>query len=354
MLKDRSAIGIVCIGIMLMLAGGISYAGVLEDKVWSVADRLERTQIKDQDSLRNGSWANQDEFTGAIASGLAAAFRVTSEERFETAAEMAGLHVVYLSQSYTGDEALALANLAVSSPFYPATGFWKNILLGYYSHIQNTQEVADYLNSYSGDDSYWSIFDVANHVVAVYKVNAQGKEEWRKGLINWIKRLDDEQAHYPVMALGIATWALAQSGPLDGTLIDPNGEGSALWRGKSLSDLPGLLLSHQVPTGDPGAGSFYWRFDHGDGVQSGQGKIVQGYTEDAIYGTLGLWAAHQADPNSQELTAAVAAAQNAILGGVQSDGSVCEHLSDERAKVYDVMAGEMAQVLATLAISQYQ
>jgi len=149
------------------------------------------------------------------------------------------------------------------------------------------------------------------------------------------------------MALGIATWALALTGPLDDTLIDPSGTGTAYWSGKKLADLPGALLSHQVPDGELYAGTFYWRFDHGDG---GSGEPVSGYTEDAIFNTLGLIAASRGDP-ALDLDAAIDAAGQALLGGVKSGGKVFEHLWLESSDYY-TFGGEMLQVLGEWAIQE--
>jgi len=113
----------------------------------------------------------------------------------------------------------------------------------------------------------------------------------------------------------------------------------------TLADLPGLLLGHQVLPGVQDAGSFYWRFDHGYG---GVPSAVSGYTEDTIFGTLGLVAASRADP-ALEFDAAILAARQALLGGVYGGGVVYEHLWLQGA-IYYAYAGEMLQVLSELII----
>ena len=110
------------------------------------------------------------------------------------------------------------------------------------------------------------------------------------------------------------------------------------------SDLPALLLSHQVPAGQAYGGSFYWRFDHSEVVPGG---IGYGFTEDVIYATLGLVAAASAadDGDANEaFVPAITAAQEALLQGVDEEGQVCEHLAlvGQTCHAY---AGEMLQAL---------
>jgi hypothetical protein len=136
---------------------------------------------------------------------------------------------------------------------------------------------------------------------------------------------------------------------LDQTVIDPFGLGASYWKLKKLEDLPGLLLSHQVPSGQPSAGGFYWRFDHSNaGVE---GLEPSGYTEDAIFATLGLLGAYSADPNANDpnLTAAIFTASDVLVGSVSSSGKVWERLSQEGA-IYYAYGAEMLRVLRRLSL----
>ena len=117
------------------------------------------------------------------------------------------------------------------------------------------------------------------------------------------------------------------------------------WNLVTLSELPNLLVGHQLPADDPNAGAFYWRFDHGNGGSAG---VVSGYTEDAIFGTLGLVAASQANP-TLEVDDAIIAGRQALLGGISSEGKVWERLS-QKGSVYYAYAGEMLTVLGELII----
>jgi hypothetical protein len=131
---------------------------------------------------------------------------------------------------------------------------------------------------------------------------------------------------------------------LDATLIDPCETGAPYWHLKKLSDLPNLLLSHQVPPKQIFGGSFYWRFDHG----GSPGGAASGYTEDTIFGTLGLLAASETNPDLH-LDAAILAARKALLAGVYSGGMVYNHLW-LKGLVYYTYAGEMLQVIDELVI----
>ncbi|MFC1739100.1 hypothetical protein ACFL1G_08640 [Planctomycetota bacterium] len=129
---------------------------------------------------------------------------------------------------------------------------------------------------------------------------------------------------------------------MNDTLIDPYGAGAPYWDDVNLADLPDLLLSHQVPDGEPNAGSFFWRFDHA-------GEEVAGYTEDTIFGTLGLIAADRANPEFN-YDSSILAARDALLIGVHEDGTIYDHLWLISDSFYYYYAGEMLQVLGELII----
>jgi hypothetical protein len=151
------------------------------------------------------------------------------------------------------------------------------------------------------------------------------------------------------MALGAATWALAQTGNLDETPVMGAEDQASCWDGVTLRNLPALLLSHQVPLGEQFAGSFYWRFDHGSGDSPG---LAAGFTEDAVYGALGLAAAGSLQDNlqNQEMRLGVLLAQEALLQGIDAEGAVYEHLCCQGEMRY-VFGGELLQAL--WGIEQY-
>jgi len=198
-------------------------------------------------------------------------------------------------------------------------------------------------------------------------VDANDKEMYRRGLILALGYVDDEHALCPVQALGAAVWALAATGPLDDTLVapdwpEPTGlnicsfvpdrDLSPVWQGKALKDLPAMLLSHQVPPGEPDEGSFYWRFDHTDGNDV-EVWPVSGFTEDTVYCTLGLtsMARRSGDPNdSAALKDPIVAATRALIGGVNENGQVGWHLTLPMQEVdYDFFyAGEVLEAMTAV------
>ena len=315
----------------------------VDQVIKNVADKLESTQTKEGES--KGAWLNNIEFTGAITVGMVDAYHRVDESSYWSCAELAGQYILSTSDGHLySDEALALTRLSDSMDD-PLDNTWRTEVSHFYTEIKESSIGTEgYIALYAGAEPSAVVLCLAEHVVAAYTVGAEDIEIWRQGLIDTLSQIDGN-CSFPVLALGSATWALAQTGPLDGTLIDPGGEKTSYWDMKKLEDLPDLLLSHQVPADQSMAGSFYWRLDHSDG---GLGVPVNGYTEDTIYSTLGLVAAYQTAPVPREdVKSAIVAAQTALLNGVTPQGWVCERLSQE-GLVCCVYAGEMLQVLCEL------
>jgi hypothetical protein len=308
-----------------------------------VADRLEAEQIVG--GVSEGTWPEEADFTGSIVAGMADAYELTCESAYRTSAELGGYYILWIAEgNFYGDEALALTHLSNVADD-PYDNVWRMAVSNFYSVIKHDPDgTQGYISLLDEVDPSTVVFGLANYVVAAYYVDAEDRKIWRQGLTDWLSRVDDS-CEFPVMALGAATWALAQTGPLGETSIDPSGEGAPYWNSRKLSDLPGLLLSHQVPNGEQDAGSFYWRFDHGD---AGSGESVSGYTEDAIFAALGLVAASWTDPEPN-LDSAILAARAALLNGISSEGRVWERLSQEGSRRYGY-GGEMLQVLRELVI----
>jgi len=320
----------------------------MDQAITAIADQLVVEQVKE--GVYMGSWPEESGFTGAIVTGMVEAYKATGQSTYKASAELGGNYILRQSQGNLYDnEALALTRLSAIAKD-PANNIWRSTVSNFYTAIKNDLEGGTnaYISLYAGLDPSTVVIYLANHVVAAHYVDAKDKKIWRQGLISWLSRVDDSCV-FPVMALGAATWALAQTGPLDQTLIDPFGNGDPYWNMKRLDDLPELLLSHQVPNGQPGTGEFYWRFDHGN--SSLAESQSSGYTEDTIYGTLGLITTSKAgpEPDGPNLAQAILSAREALTGGVTSDGQVWELLSQE-GSIYYVYAGEMLTVLGELEL----
>jgi hypothetical protein len=346
MKKAPSAIYVICTILFIALTATIVRAepvNDVNDAIEAIADGLEAEQIIEGDIV--GFWPEENDFTGSIVAGLVDACKLVSKPEYLASAELGGYYILdSAAGNFYGDESFALTQLSQMAAD-PCDNIWRIAVSDFYSNVKGILSTEGYISKFAGIDPSTIVFYLANHTVAAYYVDAKDRLIWREGLIDWLSQVDDDSSNYPMLALGIATWTLAQIGPLDDKLVDPFGTGAAYWSGVTLADLPQLLLSHQVPDGDPNQqGSFYWRFDHGNvGSESG----VAGYTEDTIFGALGLAAAAKANPD-MDLNAALIAARKALLQGIDPEGKVYEHLSQTGA-IHSVYAGEMLQALCELA-----
>jgi len=305
--------------------------------------------VSNEQSFGNSVWPCEPNFEGSTAVGLLSAYEMTADAQYKAAVDKAAIRIatdplirdlVGTIPGYFGDDLYLFTRLGT------APVAWTAIPDGFYACVRGA------LPSGTGTEQYitWflvdaepsvGVFYLAQHTMAAYALGERDKALWRAGLIAALGQVDDT-AWFPVMALGVGTWALAETGPLDSTVIG----GGGVWQGKQLQDLPAMLLSHQVPAGEDYAGSFYWRFDHTGGLTNVASK---GYSEDAIFGTMGLLAAKANDPNvPADVNDAVLAARVVLLGGIGADGSVKDHLvlGGEARFVY---SGEMLQVLGMLA-----
>ena len=333
-----------------ILISSTGFAGFSEDPnvggaITLIADRLENAQKP------SGYWLKEEDFTGSIAAGMAAAFQRTCVEGYRTSAESGGSYIQsnYLSEGLSGDEAFALAQFSEIAGD-PTNNSWRDTLTDFYTVIEN-YGTSDYIAWFeTGAEDSSAAFYLAHLLIAAYYVDANDKVIWRDSLPGFLAQVDSNSL-YPVMALGAATWALAETGPLDSTLVDSGGSGRPYWNSVTLADLPGLLISHQVhdPPPDPGdpndydgSGSFYMNFVHVD--------EHRGFTEDTIFAVLGLIAAQRTNPGLDydvEILDAKQALFNALYPDL--DGTVYTHIWGDSPDNY-LTAGEMLTALGDLVI----
>jgi hypothetical protein len=309
--------------------------------VLTLADRLVADQTVAGPS--KGVWLGEESQTGTIVAGLVEAYELTCDGRYaEAAAAGAEFFSNLAGGVYLGDEGYALTRLSVALADQ-AGDPWLAAAEAFYTNVktQAAGSTAGYISRFDETELSGAIFYLAHHAIAARASAAADAEVWRRGLIEYLARVDDATAQFPVMSLGLATWALASTGTLDESIIDPSGEGATYWQGRKLSDLPRLLLDHQVGSDAPLAGSFYWRFDHGSGGVPGH---VSGYTEDLVFAVLALAAAGRAAP--QPLTArAIEAARHVLLDSLRGTAVARQHVLDTSDSRY-VYSGEVLQAVA--------
>jgi len=291
----------------------------------AIADRLVAEQAPD------GSWPEEADFTGSIVAGMVSAYEDVGKAEYKAAAELGGMFILdSAGGNFYGDEAYALARLTeiAAEPAYA------DAVREFYDGL----DTYAYFRGFEDTDRSNAVFYVAHHTVAAHMVDANDAGVWREALIQYLALIDDDLAYYPVMSLGVATWALAQTGPLDETRIDPFGLiGEDYWQDVKLSDLPDILASHLVIIPSEGyAKTFYHRFDH---TPAGEDFEAGGYTEDTIFGVLGLMAAATDERDFKE---EILGAKVALCLPVTSDGIVYEHVSSGIASYY-TYGGELLQ-----------
>jgi len=295
--------------VFTFIAGGFpksAAARPVDEAYGAVADRLAGLQSPD------GSWIDEQSFTGSIVAGLTRAYEVTGKADYLRAAEQGVGYIVDVAGgNYFGDEAYAMARLGevAAEPAYA------DIVLEFYNGL----DTAAYINGFQETDRSNAVFYMSHHAIAAHKVDARDAQMWRDALIDYLCMIDDDLAYYPVMSLGLATWALAQTGPMDDTLMDPNGEGEIFWSDVRLSDLPGILVTHLDDSGEY-KHSFYYRFDH---RPAGLEFEASGYTEDTLYGLCGLIAA---DAAGWDFDQEINDVRQALADSVSHGGIVWAHL----------------------------
>lgn len=339
--------------VLLMVAGqSVTVALTPEEGANLIARRLEQEQIKDGPDA--GLWPQEVPFLGPITAAMASAYEWLGNPAFRASADLAGtwiLDTAIAQGNLFGDEAYAFMRLSEVADD-PSHNIWQNALVDFFlsPRKHHTEEsTQEYLQAFNTAESSTAVFYLAHYLLAADYVQDQDADVYRQALIQHLYRVDDN-AGFPMMALGAATWALILTDtPADIPISVYGAVTNPYWEGVTVGDLPDLLAAHQVPEGEPFAGSFYWRFDHTDG---GTGGVTAGYTEDAIFGTLGLVAAASKSVGGvgEETDQAIRTARDALLSGIDEEGRVHEHLA-QQGLVYNVFAGEMLEVL--WSVEQY-
>lgn len=269
-----------------------------------------------------GAWPEEEAYTGSIVAGLVNAYRMTWDENARIAATVGGNFILRAAAgNYYGDEAYALMCLSEISDDGPPEMWWF-ALDDFYRSVSSRSQggTAGYVEQFRHADPSVAVFYLAHHSVVALYVDSEDKDIWREALIDYLVQVDDDSADSPVMALGIATWALALTGPLDDSPLDADRQAAPYWQARTFDELPELLLTHQIQDGEL-AGNFYWRFDHGSGVTGGPSG---GYTEELVSSALGLSAAGEVI-GLPGIESAKAQIRELLVQSVADDGSVRQH-----------------------------
>ena len=259
---------------MLSVVMGLAVLGVVGAAAWGavsseqairdIADRLAAAQVIE--GAQTGYWPGESQYTGSIVAGLAAAYRRQCVPAWRDAAVRGGAFITYATGGYflRGEDAFAMVMLSEISAD-PKDNPYRRSLEAFYRKVRTRpggtmRFITDFKMRYEPSTA---VLHMAYHTVAAHYVNAAEKQLFRGVLLMYLALVNDEAASWPVMALGLATWALAETGPLDKTPVVWWDGDWPVWGRRRLNELSTLLCSHQLD--DPG-GSFYWRFDHTDGM----------------------------------------------------------------------------------------
>lgn len=338
------AIWIMSVILSIFYTPTITVALPLDESMEKVADMLVRQQYINNQFCPscNGAWQGELNYTGSIVAGLVQAYQVKGKDSYKESAEKG---IDYILNSYGGnffgDEAYALARMT------EVTGeqAYADLVLDFYDSL----DTYAYISGFDATRTEKATFFISFHTVAAYMVGARDKEIWREAITSYLSLVGDDYSYFPVMTLGVATWALSKTGPMDDTRIDPFGlTGAGYWNDVTLSDLPDLLSSHQVPSGQF-ADSFYVRFDH---TAPGPGYEAAGYTEDTIMGILGMMGANDvgstngdANDIGWDFDDEIQKAREVVVKSVHLSGLVQEHIW-LGTHMYYYFAGELLQILS--------
>lgn len=225
----------------------------------------------------DGGWGEMG-FTGECVAGLATAYRQSGATSYLTAAQKGANYCLYDEGGYSGgvysyglfaSGAYGLARLAQIDPDHG----WGDAVRNFYGQIHDGGGTQDYINaivSPANLEVTSAVYDLARHSVATFLVGAADAGLFRSNLVTALGRVKNS-SDAPVMALGAAVWALGQTGTLGSEVVST--VPTSFFYNVPLSDLPGMLVSHQAPDG-----SFYARFDN----------TSPGFTETTAMATMGV------------------------------------------------------------------
>ncbi|OHB57579.1 MAG: hypothetical protein A2173_11220 [Planctomycetes bacterium RBG_13_44_8b] len=328
----------------------------IAEKIDSMQEDIEEMKENIQDAIEQMAQElaenmtiepNEIDFAGSIVTGMVSLYELIGDDSFKINAESLGESILSIaSGNLKGDEVFAIARLSQICDS-PDNNIWWTTLCDFYRNIRDGAGGTNgYIAQLASSGSATAVFNLSYYTVVADYISDTDSKIWRRELINYLVQIDDN-CNSPVMLLGIATWALAVTGELDNTLLDPLGTGALCWRNKTLKDLPEILASHQVPAGELYAGNFFCNFDHSYDVITGFPDFD---AEDTLFATLGLIGAYKRNPNL-EIETAIVAARQAIIEMISSNGNLCPQFGEQCSENYQLLAAEIIQVFRELIIA---
>jgi hypothetical protein len=338
---QRKAGPILIAGMLLLYGPATPVFSVIADDARRAADLLVANQSV------AGDW-NEFGLEGEIIAGLENAFRRYGDASHRAAAETGGSYLLardgFNGSQYTvalpfAAEAYALARLAQRDPatwLVPASTIFSQARSVFGSTNAYIDANIDFHLNTLGNPIHIAVYDIARQAVAAKIVDDVDRDVYRTRLMQHLADVSDDGADPSVFALGASVWALARTGPLDSTLLSGS---SPVLNGRTLAELPDLLVGHQVVNPADGTpGDFYWRFDH-------IGAPPAGITDATTMAALGLIAAQRADPLAYDYTGRIASVIQVVANGIDTGGEAYFLVGDPQFGGGNVYAGETLEVL---------
>ncbi len=331
---------IVAVALVPWVIGTPAFGGTSLD-TRRAADRLVASQ------LPGGGWGELG-LEGEIIAGLENAFRQYGEASYGAAAQTGGNYILtrdgfngsQYAQLPFAAETYALSRLAQRDPanfMGPTRAVFSQARSAFGSSNAYIDATVDFHLNALGNPIHSAVYDIARQAVAARIVDDVDTDVYRSRLMQHLAEVADGGSNPSVFALGVSVWALARTGPLDGTTLSGT---SPQLNGRTLAELPDLLGAHQVSDPNDGApGDFYWRFDHA-------GAPPAGITDSTAFATMGMNAATDLDATAYPFVGQIASARQVLADGVDTGGEAYFFIGDPSFGGGHFYAGETLEAVA--------
>jgi hypothetical protein len=317
---------------LALAAAPAARADVIGDKMLAAANGL----VARQDPATNLWDSGFLSFNGTIMSGLMRTYTYTGITNYRTRSEAAATSMIsfYASHAdevgvYLPEEVFALTQISAaqanpaSNAFRTAAGTFFNTAVQ--ARKGSTAAYIAAVSSQYGDASH-SAIDLAYLTAAAYAIGSADRAQYRSALLASLANISTAN-FFQTAGLGAGLWALAQTGPLSGSLPVATAPASSPLSGALLSSLPATLDS---------------RFDAATKLfNAALTGSTAGTTEDTAFALMGL---EVAAPTTYS---AHIQASMLVLAGAITSGTGETHYTplDASSPVTDAYAGRALQAL---------